>query len=308
MIYHQIYYNIYFYCGIIFFIGDFMKDILIITDSCCDLPEKNNLKHTKILPYSFYFKGDRGTVYKDLFKYSNRDYYQRINIGVEAIPLPLDYNDVIKTLEEAREKDMDVIILHSTDIFGFGISSLLKDAKEEIQYGKIDMNITIIDSHQTSLSLGLLVSKVDSLISEGKSYNEVVEYILKNRDYYCLDFVSFDNDHLLQKKVIAKRKLLLPDLLKLKNVFSVRKSGIYVKKTLLDNVMPIDYMVDDIRNHYDSQEEIGLLHVHNEEGMDTLARKVQKEKVLGRKIITETSKVTGSYMGPNTLGVAYKKL
>ena len=78
-----------------------MKEILIITDSCCDLPEVNNLKNTKILPYAFYFKGDRETIYRDVRKYSNRDYYQRINIGVESLPLSVDYDDVIDTLIEA---------------------------------------------------------------------------------------------------------------------------------------------------------------------------------------------------------------
>lgn len=285
-----------------------MKEILVLTDSCCDLPEKNNLKHTKIIPYSFYFKGDKDTIYKDLFRYSNRDYYQRINLGVEVLPLPMDYDDVVSSLLEASEKDMDVIILHSADIFNFGMGSMLKDAKEEVQIGKIDMNVAVIDSHQTSLSLGLLVSKVDSLISEGKNFQEIVEYVLKNRDNYCLDFVTFDDEYLLQKKVIAKRKLLLSDLLHLKNILSVRGSGIYVKKILNDKVMPIDYMVDDLKKNCDEDEPIGLLHVHNEEGMATLNNKVNQEKVLARKIITETSKVTGSYMGPNTLGVAYKKL
>lgn len=285
-----------------------MKDILIVTDSCCDISEKNNLQHTKILPYAFYFKGDRSTVYRDVDKYSNRDYYQRMKVGVEVLPLPVYYGDVCDVLKEARDKNMDVIIIHSSDIFDFGISTMFKNAKEEVQLDKIDMDIAIIDSHQTSLSLGLLVAKVDSLVSEGKDFNEIVEYILKYRDFYCLEFVTFDEKYLLQKNLIAKRKLLISDLLNLKNIFSIKKSGIYIKKTLSDNVMPIDYMVDNIKKYSDGEEAIGLLHVQNKEGMEVLQNKVKEEKILARNIITETSKVSGSYMGPNTLGVAYKKI
>lgn len=206
--------------------GDFMKEILILTDSCCDLPKNNGLKHTMILPYSFYFKGDKETVYQDNHKYSNRNYYGMVGLGVEVMPLSVDYEEVIKTLRDARDKDMDVIILHSSDIFNFGTHSLFRDAKEEIQFEKIDMNIAVIDSHQTSLSLGLLVSKVDKLIDEDKTFNEIVEYVLRNRDLYCLDFVTFDHDNLLKKKVISKRKILLSELLALKNIFSVKQSGI----------------------------------------------------------------------------------
>lgn len=288
--------------------GDFMKDILIITDSCCDLPKDNDLNHTKILPFSFYFKGDNESIYKDLFKYSNRDYYQRISLGIEVFPLSVDYEEVVAVLKEAGEKDMDVIIIHSNDIFNFGLSAMFKDAKEEIQVDKIDMNIAIIDSHQTSLSLGLLVKKIDSLVSEGKDYQDILQYVLKNRDNYCLDFVTFDEEHLLQKRIISKRKLLVSDFLHLKNIFSIKESGIYVKKSLRNNVMPIDYMVDNIKQNGDGNEPIGLFHVNNEEGIETLKNKVNEEKVLSRKIITDTSKVTGSYMGPNTLGVAYKRL
>lgn len=288
--------------------GDFMKEILILTDSCCDLPENHGLKHTKIIPYSFYFKGDRDTIYKDNHRYSNRNYYGMVNLGVETMPLSLEYDEVIEELTKARDADMDVIVIHSSDIFNFGIGLLFKDAKEDIQIDKIDMNIAVIDSHQTSLSLGLLVSKADKLISEGKTYSEVVEYIVKNRDMYCLDFVTFDSDNLLKKKIISKRKILLPELLRLKNIFSIKGSGIYVKKTLRDSVMPIDYMIKDVSANANMDEEIGLLHVHNEEGVETLNRCADGEKILAKRIVTETSKVTGSYMGVNALGVAYKKL
>lgn len=285
-----------------------MKDILILTDSCCDLPEANNLSHTKILPYSFYFKGDRETIYRDIPKYSNRDYYQRIKVGVEAYPLTIDYDDVVAALIEAGEKNMDVIILYSSDIFNFGISAMFKDAKEEVQVGKIDMNISIIDSHQTSLSLGLLVHKVDSLVSEGKSMTDIIEFILKNRDNYCLDFITFDDDSLLKKRVIAKRKVLISDLFHLKKVFSIRNSGIYVKKSLKDNESLIDYMVNDVKCNALEDELIGLLNVYNDEGMEVLTNKVNNEKILSKRIIAEPSKVTGSIMGPNALGVAYRKL
>lgn len=282
-----------------------MRKTLIITDTCSDIPDTIKLNHTKILPLSFYFAGERNVTYEDLKIYSNRDFYNRLNCGIVSKILPIEYNQALSMMINASNDGYDIICVHVGKSISFENYMILKQAKDLAQLNNIDLRVTLIDSETTSMGEGLLVYKADKMVSDGYSYEEIVDYLNKYKKSYTFDFCPCNEDYLSRSKIIKSTKINVNQLLNLKSIYSMNSKGIYIKKIMKTGVNSSDAMIENMMDSIDETEPIVIMHANNQNGAEYLADAI--EELNWEKYIAEIDKVNGSLFGPYTLGLAYKK-
>ena len=158
-----------------------MKKYVIITDSCSDLEKSFRDEYDIICvpnTYSFDNKTYKATV--DWEDHSPKEYYDLLRNGVKIISSQVNRTEYYRAFEEA--------ILNGYDILSISVSSGLSSSynsslivKDEILKKYQDSKIICIDTLISSLGLALICIHAAELRREGKSIEEVAEWIENNK-------------------------------------------------------------------------------------------------------------------------------
>ena len=152
---------------------------IISTDSGCDL-SINVCKENNIIPLLMHYY-DEDKIYTDTMKQDDLMKFYRNMIGgimykTTAVNITEGY-EFLKSLMHYNQP-----IIHIT--LGSGISGTYNNmlqAKDLILKEYPNANITIIDSTLASLGYGMLVLEASKLRKEGKTINEVINFIENNK-------------------------------------------------------------------------------------------------------------------------------
>jgi DegV family protein with EDD domain len=153
-----------------------MKDFVIMTDSCCDLPKEyvyeNNVPFAK-LPFSYNgkeFLDDLGQTV------SQKQFFDDLREGALPNTSQANSESFHKIFKSAAEENKDVIYI--------GVSSGLSGTYNSANIGKVatleefpSTRIYIIDVLTASLGQGLMVMKAVEMKKEGASAKEIVSEI-----------------------------------------------------------------------------------------------------------------------------------
>ena len=166
-----------------------MKTI-IITDSCCDLSydyiTENNLE---VIPFPFSIDGND---YVDDFgrSLSYADFYYELRKG--AMPSTSQISAFV--FEQVFRK----YAVEGNDVIYIGFSSALSQtfsnsvlARNIVLDEFPNADITVIDSKSASVGLGAIVFYANELLKQGKSKDEIIEWIennkLKSNHWFIID-------------------------------------------------------------------------------------------------------------------------
>ena len=157
-----------------------MKKIKIVTDSSCDLNKDIIEKYDiKVVPLNVSFGED---VYID-GQLDNKEFYDRMSKSKE---LPKTSCPSPEKFMKAYEGDEDVIVFNmSSKLSGTYSAALL--AKNMILEEDSNKKIAVIDTETGSISQGQIIIKAAKLVEEGKTFEEIVDYIeniKKDRCFY----------------------------------------------------------------------------------------------------------------------------
>ena len=197
-----------------------MRKIALITDSTSDLSkeeiENNNIY---VLPLRI--------IYKD------REYIDRINITPDEVYNNLDKEVPSTSLPSMEDIDKLFTRLEEegyTHVIGTCISSGLSGTFNSInlvseQHPKIISHI--FDSHSLTLGTGAIILECAKLMTEGKSYEDIVAKLpsIRNRIkvYYVVDTLNY----LIKGGRIGKVSGTIGEFFKIKPIISIDEEGIY---------------------------------------------------------------------------------
>ncbi|MCB2289966.1 DegV family protein [Clostridium sp. CS001] len=153
-----------------------MKDFVIMTDSCCDLPKEyiyeNNIPFAK-LPFSYNgeeFLDDLGQTV------SQKKFFDDLRNGALPNTSQANSESFYKIFKSAAEQNKDIVYI--------GVSSGLSGTYNSANIGKVatleefpSTRIYIIDVLTASLGQGLMVMKAVEMKKEGASAQEIVSEI-----------------------------------------------------------------------------------------------------------------------------------
>ncbi|MDF2942403.1 MAG: DegV protein [Herbinix sp.] len=284
-----------------------MKKFIITTDTTCDLPQDYLNQHNITLLPLYY--NLNGTIYGDTTDLEPKEFYSIMRGG--AMPNTMAVNP-----ENARQK-FSALLEQGYDILHIAFSSPLSGScsvaattARELCEEQPDAKITVVDSLCASLGEGLLVHKAVQLKESGKSLDEIVTWLEKNKLNLCHLFTVDDLHHLHRGGRVSKATAIIGTLINVKPVLHVDNEGHLVplnnvrgrKKALISLV---DQMEIRIKDYPVKNDIIFISHGDCLEDAEFVADLIKERLGIKDYLISYVSPTIGAHSGPGTVALFF---
>ncbi len=199
-----------------------MGKIMILTDSGCDIPENMMMDNIRIIPLSMQFD-DKKILRDD--KANAEELSHIINAEQRPIEVGLTKRAILETLCGIGEEYDKFIIITSSGMIYPNNEVVIEATMLEYFSKHIMSQISIIDSHTTSMALGLLILDAANMAKNGESFESIQQYIISNKQKYQIEIFANDITRLKEQKIISSRKARLVEKNKRNYLFSMTNSG-----------------------------------------------------------------------------------
>ena len=196
--------------------GSKQNEVAIITDSGADFNEENVDIHVVPVRYSF---GDKG--YIDKVSQSTTEFFKELetnpNHPQTSQPVPGDFRRQYQFLSSHYKSIISIHIPHK-------LSGTLQSAKTAIKRTP-EASVSVIDSRNISVGLGLIVTHAAELVKQGKSHEKIIKEINRIRkDTYIYASVK-DLSYSVKGGRVPNAVKVITDLLRVKPILSTGPDG-----------------------------------------------------------------------------------
>lgn len=280
-----------------------MAKIKIVTDSSSDLSAEVKEKYgIEAVPLKILF-GDE--MYLDGVDLTPTEFYEKmVNSNVlpaTSQPSPGDFVEVYKRLGE--EADSIISIHISSKQSGTYQSAML--AKEMLP----DLDIEVIDSKATCLTMGLMVLAAAEAVQQGKSKQEIVEMVkrLADQDNTRVIFVVESLEYLQKNGRIGKASAFLGTMLNIKPILTYEDGVVAPAEKVRGKGKALDRQIAMIEEYGGNPKnlKIALSHGARPEEFEKVKQKIKETYGVDEIIEGEIGPVTGSHAGPGLIAVAF---
>lgn len=277
-----------------------MKKIRIVTDSTADISkEVREALDIEMVPLKVHFGTD---TYQDYVTIQPKQFYELLAnnaaLPTTSQPSPVEFVEIYKKL--TLDPDVQIISLHiSSALSGTFQSATL--AKQLLE-GKAD--ITIYDSKSASYGLGLLVIAAAEAAKQGKSKDEILTMIRKQRGDSTLYFLVDTLEYLQKGGRIGKAAAFMGSLLNIKPILSVDTEGEVVS---VDKVRgqkkAMMRIVELLRQKEVSRHEVQFMIAHSTTTIiaEEFGLLLQDNFQVKSLLYTQLGPVIGTHVGPGAL-------
>lgn len=282
-----------------------MKEYIITTDSTVDLP-KEFLEEKKVPVISLSYIMD-GVTYEDMNGLSHREFFEKLRQG--SLPTTSQINP-----EQAREA-LEPLVKEGKEILHIGFSSGLSGsynsvrmAAEELKEEYEDARIVVIDSLCASMGEGLLLYKVLELKEQGKSMEEITEWVEANKLHVCHNVTVDDLNHLHRGGRVSKATAVVGTMIKIKPIIHMDDEGkLQVigkergrKKSLISIVDRMEKQMQGFENDI-----VMITHGDCIEDAEFVKKQIEDRFGIHNIMINGIGSVIGSHTGPGVVAVFF---
>lgn len=285
-----------------------MSKYIIATDVACDLPQAMVDKMgVDVASLTFLLKGKEYMGTLDDRVISKQEIYDELRNGEVITTSAVNVYEATRVIKAALEAGKDVLCL----MISSGLSSTYANtltAANELKIKYPQRKIEVIDTLCGSLGQGLLVCLAVKLQEEGKSLEEVRDFI-ENIKLRVIHWFTVEDLHFLQRGGrVSKTVAFIGSALKIKPILKVDDDGrlISISKargrlnsliTLADNVAK--GIVEP------NEQTIFISHGDCLADAETLAGLVNERVKVKEIIINTCGPVIGAHAGPGTMAIFY---
>ncbi len=284
-----------------------MKEFIITTDTTCDLPDEYlKMHHINLLPLYYSFNG---TVYGGAGDLEPKEFYKIMRDG--AMPTTMAVNPDIARQEFMNYIEKGYDILHIAFSSGLsGSCSVAATVAREICEEISDAKIIVIDSLCASLGEGLLVDKAMKLKKQGKSIDEIADWLEKNKLNLCHIFTVDDLYHLHRGGRVSKTAAVIGTLINVKPVLHVDNEGHLIPLTNVRGRKKslsalVDQMQHRVEGFLDQNDTVFISHGDSLEDAEFVASLVKQRFGIQDILIHYISPTIGSHSGPGTIALFF---
>lgn len=280
---------------------------IILTDSTCDLPlsyiYNNNIKFLglTVLLEDQEFVDDLG----ETFTY--KDFYSSLRAGKVASTSQTNVYRFSEIFRNHIEKgDAIIYIGFSSALSGTYNSASL--AREEILEEYPDADITVIDTLAASSGQGLLVYYACEMLKNGRSKEEIIEWIEENKLKVAHIFTVDDLEHLKRGGRISGTAAFVGSLLNIKPLLYVNDEGKLIPyEKARGRKKSIRQMANELKKHIQNPEKQTIFISHGDclEDANILANMIREDTTVNDIIISMVGTTVGSHSGPGTLALFF---
>ena len=179
-----------------------MKDFIISTDSTADLPQ-SYLKENNIALHPLYYIVGGKEYGFGISELSPKDFYESMRNG--KMPTTSSSNPEYITNLMKKQIGRGYDILHIS--FSSGLSCSYNNAAvcaRNVMEEVPNANILVVDSLCATVGQGLIVHRAVQLKKQGKTMEEIAEWIKENRQHIVHQFIVDDLFHLVRGGRLSK--------------------------------------------------------------------------------------------------------
>jgi len=275
------------------------EKITIVTDSTCDLPIELIQKYNiSVVPLYVRF-GEK--VYREGIDITGNEFYQRLKGTISPSTSQPSPQDFITVYQELNQDDNSIISIHISSKLSGTVQSAIM-AKNELNLEKIE----IIDSLQTSISLGMIVLEAAKLCQGQKSKNEIINSISKLIHEIRTIFTVDTLEYLQKGGRIGKAQAFLGSILDIKPILGIQEGEVIPLAKVRGRKKMFSEVIEKIKEDIGTKKiNVGLVHANSQELGLKLKDLMYEHFQIKECIFSQIGAVIGTHTGPGTLGVGY---
>jgi DegV family protein with EDD domain len=279
---------------------------IIITDSNCDFTEEYLKENNNpVIPFSFILDGKE---YMDDFgkSLSYENFYTEMVNGKMSTTSQINPY----TFEEMFKKYLD----EGYDVIYLGFSSNLSQTFTNALSTKnmlIDENpnykLAVVDSLSATSGQAFLLDKANQLNKNGKSFEEIVEWLENNKTNVNIWFTVDDLDHLKRGGRISATSAALGSMISVKPILNVSDEGkLVAKKKIRGRKKALKKLIEEMEERIIdvSNQTIFINHGNCLDEAESLKTMIL-EKFDTKVEVNFIGPVIGSHTGQGVIAIAY---
>lgn len=284
-----------------------MRDYVITTDNNSDLPESYYTEHGVGCTYLSYTMDGQHYSHENFLPV--KEFYDRMRKGSMPTTAQVNPEDARALIEPYLKAGKDVLHI----AFSSGLSGSYNSARiagEELQEEYPDRKIVVIDSLAASLGQGLLVYLAQKKKEEGKTMDEVAQWVMEHRLNMVHTFTVDDLNHLYRGGRVSKTTAVVGGVLNIKPVLHVDDEGKLIpvgkvrgrKKSLLALV---DMMEEKLGSYKNSCDTIFISHGDCEQDAQFVVDKIKEKYPIQTVLMNHVGATIGAHSGPGTVALFF---
>ncbi|MBH1940091.1 DegV family protein [Mobilitalea sibirica] len=285
-----------------------MKDFVITTDSNSDLLEDYiKDKEIGIIPHYYDLEG---VTYGDEVNLTPKEFYDKMRGGIMPTTMASNPEVIRRTFQGYVDRDLDILHISFSSALSGGCSNVMTGGIEICEENP-GAKIIVLDTLNASMGEGMLVMKAVELKEEGKTIDEIAEWIETHKLEYCVRFVVDDLGHLQRGGRISKTTAFVGSMINVKPILYLNNEGQLVpldkargrKKSL---TAICDNMMNSMGKFKEEKDIVCIAHGDDLEDAMYLADLI-KERLPHKTIIMNTiSPSIGAHSGPGAIGLCFR--
>lgn len=277
----------------------------LTTDSTVDMPlsyfSENDIQFTRLK-----FTIDGNTYFDADPEMSGKIFYDLVRSGKTSVTTQVNIEEFKDFFKAALEKGKDVLHL----CFSSGLSGTCNSAivaANELSEEYPERRVIVVDSLCASMGQGLLLDYAVALRDEGKTIDEVVEWLENNKLKLVHYFTVDDLNHLQRGGRISKLTAVFGGLLNVKPILHVDDAGKLVSVSKVrGRKNSLDELVNMVEKLQDGpQKKVFISHGDCQDEADYVANEVKRR--LGVEVVMTNciGPVIGGHAGPGTMAIFF---
>lgn len=284
-----------------------MKDFVIVTDSCCDLPIEYVLENNvNVVSLTCNFDGKE---YEDnLGKSLNpKEFYKGIREGIRAKTSQPSSDAFYSMFKKFAMKDINILYICVSSGLSGTINSATIAKNMLIEEG-ITSEIYILDILTASLGQGLNVIKACDLKANGKTFDEIIN-VLENEKQNVNTYMLVDDlIHLKRGGRISSAAAIVGMVLHIKPILTINHEGkVLPVLKVKGRKKAINTMAEVVLERIENSETntICISHGDCEDEALKLKNLIMDKIKVKNFVISYIGPVVGTYGGPNALAISF---
>ena len=284
-----------------------MRDFVIMTDSCCDMPAQlADELGIIVLPLTVLLGEDSFKNYLDGREIGFKAFYDRVRDGAMPTTSAVSVGDFEDAMRSVLSQGKDILCLN----FSSALSTTYQSAciaagsmKEEFP----EATVHVLDTTCASLGQGLLVYLCACKKMDGKSLEEVYQYAEDTKLHIAHWFTVNDLNHLKRGGRVSAATALVGTMLSIKPILHVDNEGRLInvgkargrKASLL-------MLADEFEKHVmDPSLPVFISHGDCEEDAKFVAAEVEKRTGAKTMVINYVGPVIGAHTGAGVIALCF---
>ncbi len=272
--------------------------VKIVTDSTGDLPaEVAQELDITVVPLSVHF-GEES--FQDGVDLDSDGFFQRLTTGT-SLPTTSQpsVGAFLETYRGLLEAGHEVVSVHISAKLSGTMNSALQ-AREQLDAGP---RLTVVDSQQVGLALGVVATAAAQAVKDGASYEETVELTPRIAERVRLFVLLETLEYLQRGGRIGRAQAFLGSLLHIRPILTVLEGEVHPLERVRARKRGLERLCQ-LAAECGTLQQVAICHSTTPEEALALGERMQPLLAGGRIIQTRFGPVLGTHVGPGAIAIA----